>query len=74
MAYVEGELGDKIQELMDESNEQYDNGEYSIFTNVPTMWVSRNGEIKMLSVEETLKKMYPFLKLKERNNEKGDKE
>ncbi|MBQ2983025.1 MAG: hypothetical protein IJD58_13065 [Lachnospiraceae bacterium] len=28
MAYVEGELGDKIQELMDESNEQYDNGEY----------------------------------------------
>lgn len=28
MAYVEGELGEKIQELMDESNEQYDRGDY----------------------------------------------
>lgn len=28
MAYVEGELGEKIQELMDESNVQYDKGEY----------------------------------------------
>ena len=28
MAYVEGELGEKIQNLMDESNEQWDKGEY----------------------------------------------
>lgn len=28
MAYVEGELGKKIQELMDESNKQYDEGNY----------------------------------------------
>ena len=52
---------------------QYDNGEFSIYTNIPTMWVSRNGELKLLSPDETLKKMYPFLKIKEKNNEKGDK-
>lgn len=60
-------------ETKEEVQRKYDNGEFSIFTNVPTMWVSRNGEIKMLSTEETLKKMYPFLKLKEKNNEKGDR-
>lgn len=54
----------------EEVQRKYDNGEFSIFTNVPIMWVSRNGEIRMLSTNETLKKMYPFLKLEEPSNGK----
>ncbi len=60
-------------ESREEIQKKYDNGEFSVFTNIPTMWVSRNGEINMLSPDETLKKMYPFLKLKDKSNEKGDK-
>ena len=61
-------------ETKEEVQAKYDNGEYSIFTNIPTMWISRNGELRMLSPDETLKKMYPFLKLKDKNNEKSDKQ
>jgi len=43
--------------------EKYDNNEYNVFE-VPTMWVSKNGEMCMLTMEETLKKMYPFIRTK----------
>jgi len=60
-------------ESKEEIQRQYDNGEFSIYTNIPTMWISRNGELTMLSPDETLKKMYPFLKIKEKSNVKGEK-
>lgn len=43
--------------------EKFDNNEYSVFE-VPIMWISKNGQMKMLTKEETLKKMYPFLRTK----------
>lgn len=43
--------------------ERYDKNEYNVFE-VPTMWVSKNGKMSMLTMEETLKKMYPFLRTK----------
>lgn len=51
-----GEQKDKVQE-------KYDNNKFDVFE-VPTMWVSKNGEMRMLTLEETLKKMYPFLRTK----------
>lgn len=51
-----GETKEKVQE-------RYDNDEYDVF-DIPTMWVSKDGNIRMLTPEETLKKMYPFLRMK----------
>ena len=58
----------------EEIQAKYDNGEFNIYTNIPRMWVSRNGKLVMLSPEETLKKMYPFLKVKDakEKNEGGE--
>lgn len=58
-------------EKKEDVQKKYDNNEYEIF-DVPTMWVSRNGKMEMLTLDETLKKMYPFLKIikrKEKNVE-----
>ena len=54
-----------------EIQQKYDKGEYDVFE-LPTMWVSKDGEMIMLTPEKTLKKMYPFLrekKIKEREIE-----
>ena len=59
-----GEKKEKIQE-------KFDNNEYNIFE-VPTMWVSRNNKMCMLTMEETLKKMYPFLRTKKRADKEQD--
>lgn len=53
--------------------ERYDNGEYEIF-DVPTMWVSRDGKMNMLTLDETLKKMYPFLRTKKKEEKEKEKE
>jgi len=54
-------------EKREDIQRKYDEGEFTVF-NTPFMWVSekQNGKIKMrlLSEEETLKKMYPFLNTK----------
>lgn len=55
-------------ETKEEIQQKYDNGKFNVF-NTPTMWVSENDvnstkKMKLLSSEETLKKLYPFLNTK----------
>ena len=52
--------------------EKYDNGKFNVF-NTPTMWVSENdgngiNKMRLLSSEEALKKIYPFLNI---NSKRG---
>lgn len=52
-------------ETTGEIQEKYDNGKFNVF-NTPTMWVSENdgngiNKMRLLSSEEALKKLYPFL-------------
>lgn len=50
---------------------KYDANGFKKSINVPTMWISKDGKMIEISLEETLKKMYPFLKL---NNTKKEVE
>lgn len=59
-----GSKRDQIQEL-------YDKGELKVGQNLPRMWCSENGIMKLLSDERTAKKLYPFLDItnkKEKTN------
>ena len=47
-------------ETTEEIQSKFDKGEFTLY-NTPTMWVSRDGRMALLSKEETLKKIYPFL-------------
>lgn len=42
---------------------KYDKGEFRLGYDIPQMWVSKDGEMKKLSSDETLKKLYPFLNI-----------
>lgn len=42
---------------------KYDKGEFILGYDIPQMWVSKDGEMKKLSSDETLKKVYPFLNI-----------
>lgn len=48
---------------------KYDANGFKKPFNVPTMWVSKDGKMVELSTNETLKKMYPFLKVKDNQKE-----
>lgn len=59
-------------ETVDEIQKKYDTKQFNVF-NTPTMWVSEkddNGisKMRLLSSEETLKKLYPFLNI---NSKRG---
>ena len=51
--------------------QKFDNNEYTD-SELPTMWVSRNNKMCMLTIEETLKKMYPFLRTRKREDKVQD--
>jgi len=51
-----GSSRDDIQEL-------YNKGELKVGQNLPRMWCSENGTMKLLSDERTAKKLYPFLNI-----------
>lgn len=51
-----------------EIQRKFDNNEFSIYTNIPIMWTSRNRQMVILSPEETLKKIYPFLNTKKKRS------
>lgn len=63
------------QESLEEVQKKYDEGKYSYendgFFELPTMWVSRNGKMEPLDVDEILETMYPYLKMKH-GDEKGE--
>lgn len=40
---------------------KYDNDEFKIGYDIPQMWVSKDGQMKLLSPDEAAKKLYPFL-------------
>ncbi len=46
-----------------EIQKNYNQGKYMVGVNVPQMWVSNGPEMRLLSSDETLQKMYPFLDL-----------
>lgn len=48
---------------------KYDGNVLKKSINVPVMWVSKEGKMVEISLEETLKKMYPFLKIKDNQKE-----
>lgn len=50
-------------EKREDIQKKYDEGGFGIF-NTPYMWVSDNRKMVLLSKEETLKKIYPFLNTK----------
>lgn len=49
----------------------YDSGNLAIGTDIPHMWISKadTDNARKLSIEETLKKMYPSLKLKQERSQ-----
>lgn len=51
-----------------EIQRKFDNNEFSIYTNIPTMWTSKGGKMTILSPEDTLKKIYPFLNTKKKRS------
>lgn len=51
----------------EEIQKQYDTKTYDVF-DIPIMWISKNGEMKLLTPEEAFKKMHPFLKSRERED------
>lgn len=55
-----------------EIQKKYDRNEYIVGYNVPQMWLSRNGEMILLSSDETLKKIYPFLNITKKKNQNID--
>ena len=61
-------------ESLEEIQRKYDAGEYSEGSNgvfdLPSMWKSHRGKMRLLDTEETLQTMHPFLKTK--NRQKGE--
>jgi len=61
-------------ESLEEIQRRYDAGEYSEGSNgvfeLPSMWKSFRGKMRLLDTEETLQTMHPFLKTK--NKQKGE--
>lgn len=53
----------------------YDEGKLIQGKNIPYMWISdsNNKKMRKLTVEETIKKMYPSIKMKEKYKEQGKK-
>lgn len=66
------------RENLEEVQRKYDAGEYddekSGFYELPTMWKSENGKMRLLDTEEVLEAMYPYLKTKskQRTENKGE--
>lgn len=61
--------GDNLEEIQ----RKYDAGEYSngssgIFE-LPTMWASEKGKMRLLNTQEVLEAMYPYLKTKKKEKE-----
>lgn len=54
----------------EEIQRKYDNHQFSPY-DIPAMWVSENGRMRALKMEEILRKMYPFLVMK-KDKEKGE--
>lgn len=52
-------------EKKEDIQKKYDGGGFGIF-NTPFMWVSENRKMRLLSKEETLKKIYPFLNIQKK--------
>lgn len=50
-------------EKREDIQRKYDEGKFDVY-NTPYMWASDDGEMRLLSDEETLKKIYPFLNTK----------
>lgn len=53
-----------------EIQKQYNSGKFIMGYNIPQMWVSKNNQMVKLSSEETLKKLYPFLDMTKKKEEK----
>ena len=63
-------------ENMEEIQRRYDAGEFtnkeSGFYELPTMWKSENGKMRLLDTEEVLETMYPYLRLNQDRRYKGE--
>lgn len=53
---------------------KYDGNVLKKSINVPVMWVSKEGKMVEISLEETLKKMYPFLRIHNEEKEGEEKD
>ncbi len=57
-----------------EIQKKYNNNEFRVGYDVPQMWIGNGDKMVLLSSDETLQKMYPFLDLTQKGKEKHNKD
>lgn len=63
-------------ENLEDVQQRYDAGEYTVggsgIFELPTMWISERGSMRLLDTEEVLEAMYPYLKTKRKSRNRGE--